>query len=261
MKVFIKGYATVTRRVDGQLRTYDDIIYQMRKDIEPGEGWQPFNLDFEITPANVFSDFQHKVDYVRIRLWAYWPAGTCRFADLTFEEVGPVPRRNRRHAEAVTHVGLPPRLGDAAQQSMQPTTQRFDDQEAWHDAVNAFRGQDHEQALRLAEQLIQHAPHMGSYRLLAARALAQLERWDAAEQHARWLLEKTGDIQPPGKPPRQIESWQRDWAHVVQAQAYQHTGRVAEARRILRQLLQSDASPHAHAAAEKLLAEMDADRE
>jgi hypothetical protein len=35
MIVFVKGYATVTRRVQGEVQTFEDAISQMRKDIEP----------------------------------------------------------------------------------------------------------------------------------------------------------------------------------------------------------------------------------
>lgn len=111
MKVFVKGYATVTRGVAGEIETFDDVVYQMRKDIEPSDRWQPFNLDFAITPAEVFSDFQHEIKYVRVCLWAYWPVGTCWFDDIRFEEVGSVAEDQRRHDKPVTHVGVPPRLG------------------------------------------------------------------------------------------------------------------------------------------------------
>jgi len=259
MKVFIKGFATVTRRVQGELKTFDDIVYQMRKDIDPSEDWQPFNLDFEIAPARVFSDFQHTITYVRVRLWAFWPEGTCWFDDICFEEVEPVSEADRRHGQAVTHVGLPPRLSVASQPSTQPVAgQQFDEQQTWRDAANAFRRGDHEQAARLAERLIAHAPHKGVYRVLAARALAKLERWKQAEQHVRWLLEENerGDKEMP---PRQVEPWQRDWARVVRAQAFRHTGRIEAARRILRELLRAETgtSPHARAAAESLLAELE----
>jgi hypothetical protein len=259
MKVFVKGYATVTRKVEGQLETFDDIVYQMRKDIEPSEDWQPFNLEFEITPAEVFSDFQHQVKYVRIRLWAFWPAGKCWFDDICFEEVEPVPENVQRHADAVTHVGLPPRLGAAATRPAPNTATAggFDEGQTWRDAVNAFRADDHERAIRLAEQLLTHAPRKGAYHLLAARTLAKLKRWDEAEQHARWLLEAEDQTSDVKTAVREIEGWQRDWAHVVLAKVCRHTGRVEQARATLRQLLQATPSPHARAAAERLLAEID----
>ena len=260
MKVFIKGFATVTRRVQGEVKTFDDIVYQMRKDIEPSEDWEPFNLDFEIAPARVFSDFQHTITYVRVRLWAFWPEGTCWFDEICFEEAAPLPQADRRHGQAVTHVGLPPRLSSASQPSTQPVARQFDESQTWRDAANAFRRGDHEQAARLAERLIAQAPHKGTYRVLAARTLAELERWKQAEQHARWLLEEKNGRGDKETPPRQIEPWQRDWARVVRAQVFRHTGRIEAARRILRELLQAETgpSPHARAAAESLLAEIEA---
>jgi hypothetical protein len=272
MKVFIKGYATVTRRIDGELKTFDDIVYQMRKDIEPSDDWRPFNLDFEIAPAKVFSDFQHEVKYVRVRLWAFWPAGTCWFDDIRFEEVGPVPGSERRHDKGVTHVGLPPRLGEGASQpeakaatdvpASRPSEGiRFNEDQTWRDAVNAFRANEHEQAARLANELIAHASNKGAYRVLAARAAAQLKRWNDAEQHAGWLLKQTESTPDKKTPPREIEGWQCDWAHVVQAEVCWHTDRIKEAQAILEELLRGDASPHARAVAERLLAEMQSTKE
>jgi hypothetical protein len=278
IKVFVKGYATVTRRVGGVAKTSDDIVYQMRKDIEPSDGWQPFHLEFQITPARVFSDFQHDVKYVRIRLWAYWPAGTCWFDEIRFEELGPVPSEQQRHGEAVTHVGVPPRLGEPATPPAErapasapasqaagddtpgdgrPRAARFDEQQTWQEAVNAFRGGHHKKAARLAERLIMHAPQRGVYRLLAARALAELERWEAAERHAKWLLDDATPAAEGRTSRRETESWQRDWARVVQAEVRRHTGRIDEARRILDTLLAEDCSPHARAAARKLLREIE----
>lgn len=222
MKIFIKGYATVTRRVNGELKTFDDIVYQMRKDIAPTEDWQPFNLDFTISPTDVFSDFQHEVTYIRVRLWAFWPAGTCWLDDIRFEEVGPVPESERRHGEAVTHVGVPARLGEATQGPAKAEGGAFDEAQRWRDAVNAFRGGDYAKAAELAEQLIARAPHSGTYRVLAARASVELERWSDAERHARWLLEEVDPVAGQKTRPRQVESWQRDWARVVRAKVGAH---------------------------------------
>jgi hypothetical protein len=90
MKVFVRGFATVTRHVRGEIRTADEAVYTMRKDIEPSSEWQPFQLDFEIRPAEVVGDRQHTIKYVRIKLWAYWPVGTCWFDDIRFEEAGAI---------------------------------------------------------------------------------------------------------------------------------------------------------------------------
>ena len=257
MIVFVKGYATVRRRVEGKLTPLEDAVYQIRKDVDPTEDWQPFNLDFEILPARLFSDFQHKIEYLRITLWAYWPVGTCWFDDICFEEVAPLPDQQQRHGESVTHVGLPPRLSKAATQPAGSAGDDFDEQQCWRDAVNALRTGDHEQAARLAERLLVRAPHNGAYRVLAARALAALKRWKAAERHARWLLEESDPSDANATPARQIEPWQRDWARVVQAQVWHHTGRRAEAHARLNELLKGDVSPHARAAAKGLLSEIE----
>jgi len=256
IKIFIKGYATVTRRVEGELRTFDDIVYQMRKDIAPSADWQPFKLEFVIKPSDIFSDFQHEVCYVRVRLWAFWPVGTCWFDEIRFEELGPVAASERRHGEAVTHVGVPPRLGAAARDAATTQGSRFDQDQVWRDAVNAFRNDHYAQAARLAERLIAHAPQKGAYHLLAARAAAELAQWSEAERQARWLLEEVDPAVAAQLGPRQVESWQRDWAHVVRAKVCAQTGRCEEARAILRALLQADASLHARAAGEQLLAEL-----
>ncbi|HUU97806.1 MAG TPA: hypothetical protein VM487_18885, partial [Phycisphaerae bacterium] len=77
---------------------------------------------------------------------------------------------------------------------------------------------------------------------------------------ARWLLDEKNERGDKQTPPRQVEPWQRDWARVVRAQAFRHTGRIKAARRILSELLQPEAgtSPHARAAAESLLSEIEA---
>ncbi len=257
MKVFVKGYATIKRRNKGRIETLEDVVYQMRKDLEPSKDWKPFNLDFDVTPAAVFSDHQHRVQYLRITLWAYWPRGTCWFDDIRFEEVGPVADHHRRHYEPVTHVGLPPRLADdkdAARTGREP----FDEQQAWLDAANALRGGRYEESSKLARQLIAHAPAKGIYRVLAARALAKLERWAEADEHARWILERKEDSETGGNGACRIEPWQVDWANVVHAEVLWRTGRPKEARKILEQLKKtSAASPHARTAAEKLLATLD----
>jgi len=196
---------------------------------------------------------------VRVRLWAFWPAGTCWFDDIRFQEPGPRPESGRRHKEAVTHVGLPPRLGKAATQPTKNVVADggFDEEQTWRDAVNAFRTHDYEKAAQFAQRLLAYAPNKGTYHVLAARTSAELKRWEEAERHARWLLEDVGQASGEKTTPREVESWQRDWAHVVLARVYQHTGRVDEARTTLQQLLQATPSPHARAAAERLLADIE----
>ena len=110
MIVFVKGYSTVTRRSHGQMETVEDVVYQMRKEIAPSADWQPFHLDFDIRPVKEFSDFQHRIEHLRITLWAYWPEGTCWYDDIRLEEVGPLPADLRQHEQAVTHTGARPRL-------------------------------------------------------------------------------------------------------------------------------------------------------
>ena len=255
IKVFIKGYATVTRRVAGEMKTFDDIVYQMRKDIEPSDDWEPFNLDFAITPAAVFSDFQHEITYVRVRLWAFHPAGTCWFDDLRFEKVGPVPESEWRHAAGMTHVGLPPRLSEAARKGDDRPADAFDEENTWREAANAFKREEHARAAHLAETLIAHAPAKGMYRVLAIRALAALKRWEETEPHTRWLLEEKPPKSGEEEQVREIESWQLDWARVVRAQALWRAGHGTAAREQLERVLSSpDGSPHARAAAERLLA-------
>lgn len=263
LKVFVKGYATVTRRAGGELRTFDDIVYQMRKDIAPTADWQQFRLDFEIRPAAVFSDFQHEIRYVRVRVWAYWPEGTCWLDDLRFEEVEPLPEAERRHSRPVTHAGLPPALHDGATgaeaDGPRPATQPFDEEQTWYDAANAFRSGDHRRAAELAACLLTHAPRNGAYLVLAARAAAGLGDWQQAEAHARRLLDAAAEADAGAGLAFTPEGWQCDWAQVVLADVCRHTGRAAQARAILDGLLGSQASPHARAAARTMLDELQAD--
>ena len=253
MKVFVRGYGTVTRRVKGEVKTFEDAVYTMRKDILPTGDWTPFDLDFTIVPFNEFGAYQHRVEYVRIKLWAYWPAGTCWFDDVRFEEVGPLPADAARHPDAVTHTGVPPRLGPGAETT---TAAAFDEEQVWLDAANAFRADEFAKAAELGEQLVARAGHKGMYRVLLARALAALQRWSEAEQQAAWLLGDGGagaNSRPAASQPApQIDPWQRDWACVVRAKACWHTGRADEAREWLKRALREGAAPQARTAAEQL---------
>jgi thioredoxin-like negative regulator of GroEL len=124
----------------------------------------------------------------------------------------------------------------------------------WRAAVNAFRSGDYARATPLVERLLAHAPQKGDYRILAARTLCELERWPEAEQHARWLLEQSTGIDDQHASAPRVETWQQDWARVVQARVYQHTGREEAACRELHALLdEAGTSSHARAAAQKLL--------
>lgn len=257
LKVFVRGYATVARRVKGELKTFDDQVYTMRKDIDAPAEWERFNLDFEIIPAAVFSDHKHEIKYVRIKLWAYWPAGTCFYDDIRFEEVGPVPASRIRRPDAVTHTGVEPRLGERGAEH--GGAEAFDEEQTWLDAANAFRAEEYARALPLAERLVAHAPHKGAYRILLARTLEKLKRWPEADRAAAWLLAKEGDKPAQTQPTREIEPWQRDWALVVRAQACWHAGRPNQARQYLKEVIRKDASPHARQAAERLLRQMESD--
>lgn len=252
LKVFVRGYATVTRRVNGVPRTFEDAVYSMRKDIGPSAEWQPFNLDFDVTPADVFSDHQHEVEYVRIKLWAYWPPGTGWFDNIRFEEVGPLPPETVRHPELVTHTGRAPRrTGTPA------TAPAFDENQTWLDAANAFRAREYARAAALADVLVDHAQHEGRYRILAARALAGLGQWPDAERLARDFFEPP-ETQPAGEQPALVVApWERDWAAVVLAEARWRAGDTTAARRWLQHAIRADASPHARQAAEDLRQRME----
>jgi len=245
--VFVKGYATVTKRVKRQQQTSEEPVYQMRKEIKPSREWQPFSLVFDLKPTAEFSDMQHKVEYLRITLWAYWPVGTCWYDDIRFEEVGPLPEAQRLRDDAVTHVGTKPRLSTDSQ----PVDSGVDEEQLWIDAANAFRAEQNEDALRLAGLLIKRDPGRGDYRVLAARAAARLQKWDEADSHARWLLD---DARPTStRPARKVETWQREWARVVRGEVLMQTGHREQGRRMLEATSKESQSPHVRAAAEKLL--------
>ena len=255
MIVFVKGYATITRRTKGRQETAEDVVYQMRKEIDPAPDWQPFNLDFEIRPTGEFSPFQHRIEYLRITLWAYWPEGTCWYDDIRFEEVGPAPPDQQVHSRPVTHLGVKPRLAET-QPAATPsagTRPDFDEQQAWLDATNAWQEERYEDALKLSLQLLAHDPGRADYRVLAARAAAQLGLWLEADQHAQWLLARSSPT--ASQPSRQVEPWQQDWARIVHADVLLHTNRPEEARRILQDVSQTATSPHARAAAQHMLDE------
>jgi hypothetical protein len=239
--VFVKGYATVTHTVEGQPRTEDAQVYQMRKEIAPGAAWRAFNLDFAVRPVETFSQFQHQVKYLRVELWAYWPKGTCWCDGIGFEEAGPLPDAARLPAQAVTHMGTKPRLAaDSAPAGA------FDEEQTFLDAANAFNDGEDQTALKLAEQLVAHRGDQADYRVLAARVLSRLGRHDEAEGHARWLM-----AQAP-------EAWQRDWGRVVAAGARWHAGDGGAARALLAEVKASADSANARQAADTLLRQMDA---
>lgn len=249
MIVFVKGYATITHRVKGQEQTGEEAVYQMRKEIQPSADWQPFNLDFDLKPTSEFSPFQHRVEYLRITLWAYWPEGTCWYDDIRFEEVGPVPADRRLREDPVTHVGVKPRLAETQPAQTQPA---FDEEQTWMDAGNAWAAQDFKESLSLAEQLVEHAPDRADYHLMAARAAAKLQRWSDADRHAQWLLAESPGATTTA-PARKVEPWQRDWARIVHAEVLLHTGHLKEARQILQSVRDTAASSNARSVAEELI--------
>ncbi len=256
MIVFVKGYATVHRRVDGEMTPYDDAVYQMKKQIKPTAEWTKFNLDFDVMPARIFSDFQHEVKYLRILLWAYWPPGTCWYDDIRFEEVGPLPAPEAPGSVSIekplTHTGERPRLGPGADDPDQPAA--FDAEQTWVDAANAFNAGELDRALELAEALVARQPHHGGYRLLSARAAARLGRRDIAAEHVQWLLDpanSSGD-DPPVRP------WQALWAHVVEARLLADSGEVERAKALLSSVLADSDSPHVRHAAGALLEQLGA---
>lgn len=248
--VFVKGYATVTRRDKGRQVTQEDPVYQMRKEIAPNKEWTRFNLDFDVKPVSEYSDFQHKVEYLRITLWAYWPAGTCWYDDIRFEEVGPIPAGQRLHDDAVTHAGTKARLGPGSQPATGAGDAALDVEQTWLDAANAFRGGQDAQALALAEKLMARDGARADYVVLAARAAARLKRWDEAERYAGRLLER-----PAEGAALSVEPWQREWAQVVQGEVLMRTNRVEQGRPLLESVSKGASSPHAKAAADNLLSE------
>lgn len=240
IKVFVKGYATVTRRVDGEQRTFTDQVYQMRKDIKPSEDWQPFTLDFEIRPTIEFSDHQHTITEIRILLWAFWPAGACAFDDIRFEEVGPLSADERRHEAPVTHVGVAPRLGPEAER---PPERELTD--LWHEGVNAFKAEQWARAAECAAQLVAAQPDNADYRVLAARSLVALEQLDSAAAHAAWLTDPAQE---------KVAEWQSEWGQLVTAQVRLQRGDRQAARADLQALADSATSPHVRTAAQESLA-------
>ncbi|MBN2445099.1 MAG: hypothetical protein JXO22_00100 [Phycisphaerae bacterium] len=252
MKVFIKGYANVRRRVDGEMKTFEDQVYQMRKDIAPTDDWTAFTLDFEIIPTNVFSDHEHRIEYLRVKLWAFWPAGTCWFDDIRMVEVAPVSPADRRADDAVTHMDIPPRLGP---QAKTVTTRPADD--IWLDAVNAFTADRYAEAWTLLQPLLADDPENCDYRVMAARLLAALGTLDVADEHASWLLDQAQSDQVDTRP----QTWQLEWARLIHAQVLCVQGDTEGGVSELRSLNKAATSPHVRKEARRLLSVLDSSRE
>jgi hypothetical protein len=236
--LFVKGYASVTRKDKGVTKTFDDEVYQMVKNIDVKQDWSRFSLEFDVKPANVFSPFQHEIKYLRVLLWGCWPKGTLWWDDIRFEEVGPIPGSERRHEKAVTHQGIPANLGPSATQP-----EEFDAEQAWADAANALLDERFEEAAKLSEELVRREPTRADYRLALSRAAVKLARWDQAKAQSRWLL----------SPENKAEPWQVEWATLVDAQVSLQQGDKERATATLRKLATDAKSPHVRQAATELL--------
>jgi len=240
---FVKGYATVTRIVDGEKRTYDDAVYQMKKQIGAAaakDRWTRFTLDFDVTPARIFSDHQHEVKYLRVLLWAYWPAGTCWYDDVKFVEVGPLPDDRVRHGKAMTHTGEPSNVADR-----RDANDSFDAEQAWVDAANAYRAAEYARALAKLQPLL--ASDEAKVRLLAARTLTALDRHDEAKAHVAWLADPNHDVR----------TWQRQMARITEAKIHIARNQPDAARKLIDAVLADDPIAVVEHAARQLLEAME----
>ena len=233
MIVFVKGYETLNAR--------EEQVYQMRKEIAATKQWQPFNLDFDLRPTKEFSEFQQKVEYLRITLWAYWPVGTCWYRNIRFEELGPLDPKLVTNPDAVTHVGTKPRL--ATTQS--DDSQGFDAEQTWDNAVNAFNAGQDDEARQIGQGIARPRWQQQRLSLAVAAFCAQLEKFDEADAHAQWLIDHAN------------QPWQRDWARIVHAQALWKNGDPSSAKQLLGQVVQETQSENARQAAKDLLKQLD----
>lgn len=239
--VFVKGFGLVVHNADPQRKKVHEEVYMMKKevagpDVDIGcRDWEPFSLDFEVRPMREFSDFQHRVDFFRVKLFAYWPPGTCWLDDVRVEEVGLIPVHDRLDPEAVTHLKIKPNL-DA------PQAEAFDEEQCYVDAQNAWLRKDYAACHRLSMELVGKVGDKGVYRLLAARAAIELGKARQADEQAEWILQAEGEDNPLAKD-RRIESWQYDFARLIRAQAVLAAD-AARGVRMLEALAQATQSPH-----------------
>jgi len=253
--IFVKGFGLVRHNVGDRTPVYEE-VYMMKKEIagpRPGRAirdWEPFNLDFEVRPLRVFSDFQHRVEFVRVKIFAYWPPGTCWADDFRFFEVGPVPEDQRILADAMTTAGLAPNLSPP-----DPNEGKFDEEQLYVDAGNAWKRQEYARCHFLSSQLVAAVPNKGLYRLLLARAAAALMKYDEAEQQARWVLEAEEKGAAGASPRREVEAWMFDWARLVHAEAVMRAADASRGAALLKALIERTDSPHVKATAQKLLAQ------
>ncbi len=264
--LFVKGFASVTRRVDGVEKTEDEIVYQMKKEIETSKDWRAFSMEFDVRPAKVFSDFQHEVKYVRVLLWAYWPAGTGWYDDIAFVELGPIEGEERRHDAAMTHTGEAPRLlpggGDGAGEGAVKDADDkanaavvdappVDVQELWINASNAWRDGDHRTAAEAAGKIIVAQPQHINARLLAARAMVKLDRVAEATAMLDWLEEAWAKREKEGAV--KIDPWQHDFTLLARGESLLRQGRDEDGRAMLTALREATDSEHVRHGVDALL--------
>ena len=160
--VFVKGYAAVTRKVEGKNQTLDDVVYQMKKEIKPTADWQPFSLDFELRPMVTFTTFSTTSSTCACcsgRIGRPVPAVTTTWAASRRSDRS----RNRKSATrkpSRQRRQQSPRLGPTGEPSptsadTQPAA--ADDAQLFLDAANAFNDGDAAQCRRTARSALSAA--------------------------------------------------------------------------------------------------------
>lgn len=240
--VFVKGYSTRTApkgsvsnsRLSPEGGPPETPVYQIRQEIKPTKEWERFELEFTLSPFGEFSQVTGEVEYLRLTLWAYWPAGACYYADVGFEDLGVDPRAPTTSAS--THRPVAPRLGAASTQAS--GDEEDDNAEARFDAAaNAFTAGEYAVALPAAQKLVAEQPENPEYRLLLARTLEGMGRKGEVLPHARWLVEHAAD-------------YHREWGEYLLAVCSDPVDRAK-----LGVLERSAKSPHVRQAAGAKLAE------
>ncbi|MHB1155360.1 MAG: tetratricopeptide repeat protein [Phycisphaerales bacterium] len=238
--VFVKGFGTVTRKIEGRETRVDEVVYQMKKEITPSREWTRFSLEFEIKPAKIFTAHQAEVTYVRVLLWAYWPVGTCWYGDVHFFDVTPADEKiTAEHSP--TFTGEKPRLSEEADR---PAEEAFDAEQAWMDAGNAWGEGAYAKCAAVCGQLIAHEPGHVNGHLMLARTLVTLERWNEAWEQVTWL-----QSQDAGK----LAAWQSDYAKVTRGEILLHEGKKEEAKALMQAVIAHSESAGAAAAAKEVL--------
>lgn len=244
--VFVKGFGTVTRKIEGREAQVDEVVYQMKKEIvpTPGSKWAEFSLEFEIKPAKIFTAHQSEVKYVRVLLWAYWPVGTCWYGNVHFFDVTPpAPEGEKNTVEhSPIFTGEKPRLSGEADKPAE--TETFDAEQAWMDAGNAWGEGAFARCAAVCGRLIAHEPGHVNGHLMLARALVKLERWDEAREQVTWL-----QSQDAGK----VAAWQTDYAKVTRGEILLHEGKTEETKALMQAVIAHSESAGATAAAKAVL--------